>query len=148
MITSIFLVISWERCSPLPHFIHSWALQDIFVPKRCFINFFFVLFCFVLLLLLFCFEHFLKGNLSFLISKMDCLSHFYFKNVFCFMHHGILQKLQGSVYSTTVEGCNQPQVVVTLGQPECNINASWSQVYGTELNKTGLTVGFGLILQY
>ena len=25
MISSIFLVISWERCSPLPHFIHSWT---------------------------------------------------------------------------------------------------------------------------
>ena len=26
MISSIFLVISWERCSPLPHFIHPCAL--------------------------------------------------------------------------------------------------------------------------
>ena len=24
MISSIFLVISWEQCSPLPHFIHPW----------------------------------------------------------------------------------------------------------------------------
>ena len=25
-ISSIFLVISWERCSPLSHFIHPWAI--------------------------------------------------------------------------------------------------------------------------
>ena len=30
-ISSIFLVISWERCSPLPHFIHPcWHLQQRF----------------------------------------------------------------------------------------------------------------------
>ena len=31
MISSIFLVISWERCSPLSHLIHPWSILPDFI---------------------------------------------------------------------------------------------------------------------